>query len=70
MEGYWRYVSPYWAYVHSTYVSVSAKIPNQRAKDRVPPRKFSTLIKHMIVELDRDTTLYPDGNIVEVCSRA
>ncbi|KAI0632673.1 SWI/SNF complex 60 kDa subunit [Trametes polyzona] len=41
------------------------EIPNQRAKDRVPPRKFSSLIKHMIVELDRDTTLYPDGNIVE-----
>ncbi|KAI0334313.1 SWI/SNF complex 60 kDa subunit [Cubamyces sp. BRFM 1775] len=41
------------------------EIPNQRAKDRVPPRKFSTLIKHMVVELDRDTTLYPEGNIVE-----
>ena len=23
----------------------------------------------MVVELDRDTTLYPDGNIVEVCYR-
>ncbi|KAI0776606.1 SWI/SNF complex 60 kDa subunit [Trametes elegans] len=38
---------------------------SSRHKDKVPPRKFSTLIKHMIVELDRDTTLYPDGNIVE-----
>ncbi|KAH9916573.1 uncharacterized protein BXZ73DRAFT_105767 [Epithele typhae] len=37
-----------------------------RAKDKNVPRKFSTLIKHMIVELDRDQTLYPDGNIVEV----
>jgi len=39
--------------------------PNQRAKDRTSPRQFSTLIKAMIVELDRDPTLYPDGNIVE-----
>ncbi|KAJ7281736.1 SWIB/MDM2 domain-containing protein [Mycena rebaudengoi] len=29
------------------------------------PRKFSTFIKRMIVDLDRDATLYPDGNIVE-----
>ncbi|KAH9936917.1 SWI/SNF complex 60 kDa subunit [Amylocystis lapponica] len=41
------------------------EIPNQRAKDRSPPRKFSTLIKQMVVELDRDVTLYPEGNIVE-----
>ncbi|EDR09451.1 uncharacterized protein LACBIDRAFT_319065 [Laccaria bicolor S238N-H82] len=32
---------------------------------RVLERKFSTLIKRMVVELDRDPTLYPDGNIVE-----
>ncbi|KAG2133791.1 SWI/SNF complex 60 kDa subunit [Suillus bovinus] len=41
------------------------ELPNQRARDRVLPRKFSTLIKRMIVELDRDPTLYPDGNVVE-----
>ncbi|EMD32802.1 hypothetical protein CERSUDRAFT_143379 [Gelatoporia subvermispora B] len=41
------------------------EIPNQRAKDRAPPRKFSTLIKHMVIELDRDPALYPDGNVVE-----
>jgi len=41
------------------------EVPNQRAKDKVPPRKFSTLIKKMIVELDRDPALYTDGNIVE-----
>ncbi|KAH9953605.1 SWI/SNF complex subunit [Russula dissimulans] len=39
--------------------------PNQRAKDRTPPKQFSTLIKTMIVELDRDPALYTDGNIVE-----
>ncbi|KAH7882708.1 hypothetical protein F5I97DRAFT_1939301 [Phlebopus sp. FC_14] len=39
--------------------------PNQRSRDRVAPRKFSTFIKRMVVELDRDPNLYPDGNIVE-----
>jgi hypothetical protein len=29
-------------------------------------RKFSTLIKRMVVELDRDPAAFPDGNIVEV----
>ncbi|PCH42853.1 SWI/SNF complex 60 kDa subunit [Wolfiporia cocos MD-104 SS10] len=41
------------------------EIPNQRAKDKVPPRKFTTLIKQMMVEFDRDMALYPEGNIVE-----
>ncbi|OCH90078.1 SWI/SNF complex 60 kDa subunit [Obba rivulosa] len=41
------------------------EIPNQRAKDRAPPRKFSTLIKQMAIELDRDPILYPEGNVVE-----
>jgi SWI/SNF-related matrix-associated actin-dependent regulator of chromatin subfamily D len=41
------------------------ELPNQRARDRVPPRKFSSLIKRMIIELDRDPILYPDGNVVE-----
>jgi len=39
--------------------------PNQRAKDRTSPRQFSTLIKTMVVELERDPTLYTDGNVVE-----
>jgi len=39
--------------------------PNQRAKDRAPPKQFSTLIKSMVVELDRDPTLYPDSNVIE-----
>ncbi|KAJ6581302.1 SWI/SNF complex 60 kDa subunit [Mycena capillaripes] len=41
------------------------ELPNQRAKDKATVRKFSTFIKRMVVELDRDATLYPDGNIVE-----
>ena len=42
------------------------QIPNQRSRDRAPLRKFSTLIKRMVVELDRDPSLYPEGNVVEV----
>ncbi|ETW79752.1 hypothetical protein HETIRDRAFT_477346 [Heterobasidion irregulare TC 32-1] len=38
---------------------------NQRSKDKAPIRQFSTFLKSMIVELDRDPALYPDGNIVE-----
>ncbi|KAL0566173.1 SWI/SNF and RSC complex subunit Ssr3 [Marasmius crinis-equi] len=38
---------------------------NQRSKDKGPPRKFSTLIKRLVVELDRDPKLYPESNIVE-----
>ncbi|KAH9012860.1 SWI/SNF complex 60 kDa subunit [Lactarius deliciosus] len=36
-----------------------------RARDRTPPRQFSTLIKTMVVELDRDPALYSDSNVVE-----
>ncbi|CCM01680.1 uncharacterized protein FIBRA_03744 [Fibroporia radiculosa] len=39
--------------------------PNQRSRDRTPSRKLSSLIKSIVVDLDRDTTLYPEGNIVE-----
>ncbi|KDQ52354.1 hypothetical protein JAAARDRAFT_162811 [Jaapia argillacea MUCL 33604] len=41
------------------------ELPNVRAKDKVPLKKFSTFIKSMVVELDRDPSLYPDGNIIE-----
>jgi hypothetical protein len=44
------------------------QLPNTRPKDKVPLRKFSTFIKKMIVELDRDPALYPDENIIEVRS--
>ncbi|TFK47128.1 SWI/SNF complex protein [Heliocybe sulcata] len=40
------------------------EVPHQR-KEKAAPRKFSTFIKHMVVEMDRDPALYPDGNIVE-----
>ncbi|KDR73958.1 hypothetical protein GALMADRAFT_250674 [Galerina marginata CBS 339.88] len=41
------------------------EVPNQRHRDKTPQRKFSTMIKRMVIELDRDPALYPDGNIVE-----
>jgi len=41
------------------------ELPNQRSRDKGPPRQFSTFVKSAIVELDRDPALYPDGNIVE-----
>jgi len=41
------------------------KLPNPRWRDK-SHRPLSTLIKSMIVEMDRDPALYPDGNIVEV----
>lgn len=50
--------------------SSPVQLSSQRAKERNPARKFSTLIKHMVVELDRDTALYPEGNIVEVRLRS
>jgi SWI/SNF-related matrix-associated actin-dependent regulator of chromatin subfamily D len=33
---------------------------------RPPPRAFSTFVKRLVVELDRDPALYPDGNFIEV----
>ncbi|KAH0834162.1 SWI/SNF complex 60 kDa subunit [Lanmaoa asiatica] len=41
------------------------ELSHQRSREKAAPRKFSTFIKRMIVELDRDPHLYPDGNIVE-----
>ncbi|KAG6865588.1 hypothetical protein C0991_001137 [Blastosporella zonata] len=41
------------------------ELPNQRTRDKTPQRKFSTMIKRMVIELDRDPSLYPEGNIVE-----
>lgn len=49
-----------------THLLASTQLPNQRARDRTPPRQFSTLIKTMVVELDRDPALYSDSNVVEV----
>ncbi|KAJ3982312.1 hypothetical protein F5890DRAFT_1530444, partial [Lentinula detonsa] len=37
----------------------------QRGKDKGPQQRFSTFIKRMMVEFDRDTNVYPENNIVE-----
>lgn len=47
--------------------AVGIQPTNQRSRDKNPQRKFSTMIKRMIIEIERDPTLYPEGNIVEVC---
>lgn len=66
-EGYWRsvfedsHVAPCLTFLHD-----KQQVPNQRHRDKAPLRKFSTMIKRMVVELDRDPALYSDGNIVEV----
>ena len=46
------------------------QLPSQRSRDKAPLRKFSTMIKRMVIELDRDPNLYPDGNIIEVWTLA
>ncbi|TEB33685.1 SWI/SNF complex 60 kDa subunit [Coprinellus micaceus] len=38
---------------------------NSRHRDKTPSRKFSTLVKRMIVDLERDPNLYTEGNTVE-----
>ncbi|TIB84159.1 hypothetical protein E3Q10_02142 [Wallemia mellicola] len=38
---------------------------NTTKANRGPPRKFSSLLKSMIVEFDRDSSLYPESSIVE-----
>lgn len=38
---------------------------NTTKANRGPPRKFSSFLKSMIVEFDRDTSLYPESSIVE-----
>ena len=49
--------------------TTSLQPPNARTKDKAATtRKFSTFIKRMIVELDRDPSTYAEGNVVEVSS--
>ncbi|KAL4077949.1 hypothetical protein J3A83DRAFT_4369361 [Scleroderma citrinum] len=39
--------------------------PNQRFWDKIVSRKFSTFIKRIAVEIDRDSSLDWDGSVVE-----
>ena len=43
----------------------AAQVPT-RSKDKAPQKKFSSMIKSLVVDLERDPNLYTDGNIVEV----
>ena len=48
-------------------LTTTSQPPNARTKDKAATtRKFSTFIKRMIVELDRDPSTYAEGNVVEV----
>lgn len=40
-------------------------LDEQKPASRVSSRKFSSFLKGLVVEFDRDPTVYPDGNIVE-----
>lgn len=33
---------------------------------KIPPRKFTSFLKALVIELDRDQSMYSDSNIVEV----
>ena len=52
------------------YIISPAQVANSRHRNLAPTRKFSTLVKKMVIELERDINLYPDGNIVEVSDQA
>ncbi|CAI2166789.1 20387_t:CDS:2 [Funneliformis geosporum] len=40
-------------------------LPNATKSTKAPPRKFSSFFKSIIVELNRDPEMYPDGNLIE-----
>lgn len=42
--------------------------PVTRSKDKAPQKRFSNVIKSLVVDLERDQGLFPDGNSVEVCT--
>ncbi|PAV15930.1 SWI SNF complex 60 kDa subunit [Pyrrhoderma noxium] len=39
--------------------------PVTRSKDKAPQKRFSNVIKSLVVDLERDQGLFPDGNSVE-----
>lgn len=45
--------------------------PTSRVRDRAAAaaaqKRFSELVRHLVVDLERDPNLYPDGNAMEVC---
>ncbi|KAH8120390.1 SWI/SNF complex protein [Phellopilus nigrolimitatus] len=36
-----------------------------RSRDKASQKRFSNVVKHLVVDLERDPNLYPDGNTVE-----
>ncbi|KAI5118709.1 hypothetical protein M0805_004509 [Coniferiporia weirii] len=39
--------------------------PSGRSRDKGAQKRFSDVVKHLVVDLERDPNLYPDGNTVE-----
>jgi len=39
--------------------------PATRSRDKQPVKKFSNLVKSVVVDIERDPNLHPEGNIVE-----
>jgi SWI/SNF-related matrix-associated actin-dependent regulator of chromatin subfamily D len=41
-------------------------VSQANANSRIPARKFTSFLKGIIIEFDRDPNIYSDGNIAEV----
>ena len=37
-----------------------------RSRDKQPVKRFSQLVKSLVIDMERDPSLHPEGNIVEV----
>ncbi|THH03849.1 hypothetical protein EW145_g5959 [Phellinidium pouzarii] len=44
--------------------------PTGRSRDKTSLKRFSDVIKHLVVDLERDPSLYPDGNTIEAIPQA
>jgi SWI/SNF-related matrix-associated actin-dependent regulator of chromatin subfamily D len=53
---------------HEPYlVSSQSAVLQSNTHTRLPPRKFTSFLKGLVVEFDRDPANYPDGNVLEAC---
>lgn len=56
-QGRWRFL-----------MSASTPQPPGRSREKIPPKKFSNMVKSIVVDFDRDPSLHPaETNIVEAC---
>jgi SWI/SNF-related matrix-associated actin-dependent regulator of chromatin subfamily D len=52
-------------YFFDTFDGYKPAVPTKKAQ---PIQKFTSFFRSIVVELDRDVNLYPEGNIIEVSS--